>query len=152
MGLGPKLWAMVWKAPSILLLLALALGACGRAEAPPGRWEGFGESANWLIAVRLEVHSDNEIKASALSAGVEGATLPQRMALEQELKASMLKQWSEAPKAQVSFKGNAIVRKDGYAPLFVFDPAQGTMTFHFYAGGKLSERVTLKPVTEFKPR
>lgn len=143
---------MAWKVPSVLLVLTLALGACGPAAAPPGRWEGFGESANWLIAVRLEVHSDNEIKASALSASVEGASLPQRMALEQELKASIIDQWRDAPKAQVSFKGNAIVRKNLYAPIFVFDPVQRTMTFHFYAGGKLTERVTLRPVADFKTR
>lgn len=134
------------------LAIALTLSACGPSAAPPGRWEGFGESAAWLIMVRLEVHSDNEIKASALSANVDGASLPARMTLEQELKDAMVRQWPEAPKAQVSFKGNAIVRKDGYAPVFVFDPAQKTMTFHFYAGGKLSEKVTLRPVETFKAR
>ena len=40
---------------SAVLAFALFLAGCGNGEAPAGRWEGFSESAQWLIAVRLQV-------------------------------------------------------------------------------------------------
>jgi hypothetical protein len=133
----------------LALVCVFALAACKEPAAPPGRWEGFSESQNWLIAVRLELNSDQTMKASALSALVANADLPQRYGLEQELKQGMKKQWSAVTKTDIGFDGNAITRKDGYAPIFVFEPRTRAMIFHFYAGGKLTEKVTLRPVETF---
>jgi hypothetical protein len=136
-----------------LLCLALVclfgLTACREPTAPPGRWEGYSESQNWLIAVRLELHADEKMRASALSALVSGADLPRRYELEQHLKDGMKRQWSSVAETPISFDGNAITRKDGYAPIFVYEPISRAMVFHFYAGGKLTEKVTLRPVNTF---
>lgn len=133
----------------LTLLAVLSLTACGDAEAPKGRWEGFAQSQTWLIAVRLEMQKNNVMRASALSAYVGEADLPRRHALEQELRQGMKDQWSAVPRMDIAYAGNTITQKKGYAPLFVFEPNSKGMVFHFYAGGKLTEKVTLRPVETF---
>jgi hypothetical protein len=135
---------------ALTLLCLLALTACGgESDTPKGRWEGFSESPAWQIAVRLELKKDGEMRASALSALVDGADLPRRHQLEQELKQGIKDQWSAVPKTDIDFNGNTITRKGGYAPIFVYEPGARAMVFHFYAGGKLTEKVTLRPVETF---
>jgi hypothetical protein len=134
----------------LVLLALLGLAACGEREAPKGRWEGFSESQNWLIAVRLELQKDNVMRASALSAYVGDADLPRKHQLEKELRQGMKDQWSAVTRTDIAFNGNTVTHKNGYAPLFVHQPASNAMVFHFYAGGKLTEKVTLRPVETFR--
>lgn len=137
---------------ALVVVLALALTACGSAAAPPGRWEGFSQSANWLVAVRLQVDKGNVIHATALSVSVDGLSLPRRVELTNKIKTSLVEQWPQAAAGKVDFKNNTITKAGGVAPLFVYDPKARTMTFHFYAGGRLTERIKLYPVRSFASR
>jgi hypothetical protein len=133
----------------VLILATFCLAACSKDESLKGRWEGFSESQNWLIAVRLEMTKPGQMRASALSALVTDADLPRRHALEQELRQGMKDQWSAVPQTDIAFTGNVVTRKEGYATLFVYEPASNAMVFHFYSGGKLTEKVTLRPIETF---
>lgn len=135
-----------------LLIALLVLTGCGDSNAPAGRWEGFSQSAKWLIAVRLQVDKGNVIHATALSVSVDGASLPRRMELTSKIKASLIAQWPMAVEGKIDFKDNTITKAGGYAPLFVHDPKSRQMTFNFYAGGRLTERVKLFPVKTFASR
>ena len=132
-----------------LAALLLLLAACGETQAPTGRWEGFIDSPSWMIAVRLQVDDGNAIRASALSANVDGMTLPAKFDTARQLKTALKQQWPQAVRGQVDFHNDTMTRAGHIAPLFVFDPQARTMTFHFYAGGKLSEKVVCLPVEEF---
>jgi hypothetical protein len=136
----------------VLLAAALALTGCGEGEAPAGRWEGFSQSAKWLVAVRLQVDRGNVIHATALSVSVDGAALPKRIALTTRIKAALIEQWPMAVEGKIDFRNNTITKAGGYAPLFVYDPKVKTMTFNFYAGGRLTERIKLYPVRAFAAR
>lgn len=133
----------------VVTVLALLVASCGNPNAPQGRWEGFSESANWLLAVRLQVDAGNVIHATALSVEVDGVGLPKRVELARRIKETMLEQWPDAVKGRVDFENNTITKAGGYAPLFVYDPRSGAMTFHFYAHGKLTEKIKLYPVKKF---
>lgn len=137
-----------WKRYFVAVLL-LTLTACGDGQAPTGRWEGFIDSPSWIVVVRLEVQDGNRIRASALSAQVEGMTLPAKFDTARELKAAMTTQWRDAVRGQVDFKDNTMTRAGHVAPLFVYDQTKRTMTFYFYAGGKLTEKVICLPVEQF---
>jgi hypothetical protein len=137
------------QAVGLVLVLSLAIAGCGGGDAPQGRWEGFSQSANWLVAVRLQVDKGNVIRATALSVGVDGVSLPRRMELTRQIKSALPQQWPMAPVGQIDFKDNIITKAGGFAPLFVYDPRSQTMTFQFYAGGRLTERVKLHPVRQF---
>ncbi|HAH10569.1 MAG TPA: hypothetical protein DCL54_11930 [Alphaproteobacteria bacterium] len=130
-------------------MAVLLLAACSEPQAPPGRWEGFSVSPDWVIAVRLEMAKGNVMRASALSAALTGEDLPRKVALENEVRTAMRAQWLAVPKGQIEFKGNTVTRTNGFAPVFVYEPASRAMVFHFYAGGKLTEKVTLRPVDSF---
>ncbi len=132
------------------LALALALLAgCGNSQAPAGRWEGFSESAHWLLAVRLQVDPGNVIRSTALSVSVDDVSLPRRLALTDKIKAALVAQWPMATVGKVDYADDTITKAGGVAPLFVFDPKSRTMTFYFFAGGKLTERIKLYPVKAF---
>lgn len=132
------------------LSLALAfLAGCGSGEAPTGRWEGFSESAHWLLAVRLQVDPGNTIHSTALSVSIDGASLPRRMELQSRIKSMLAEQWPHATIGKVDYQDHTITKAGGVAPLFVFEPKSGTMTFYFFANGKLTERIKLYPVRAF---
>lgn len=135
-----------------ILTLALALTGCGPSEAPAGRWEGFSQSAKWLVAVRLQVDKGNVIHATALSVSVDGVSLPRRIELSAKIKDTLVEQWPDAVEGKIDFKNNTITKAGGFAPLFVLDPKSHTMTFNFYADGRLTERIKLYPVKEFAAR
>ena len=132
-----------------LTVLLLLLAGCRETQAPAGRWEGFIDSPSWIIAVRLQVDDGNAIRASALSANVDGMTLPTKFDTARQLKTALKQQWPQAVRGQVDFHNDTMTRAGHIAPLFVFDPQARTMTFYFYAGGKLSEKVVCLPVDEF---
>jgi hypothetical protein len=129
--------------------MLLLVASCSNTDAPAGRWEGFIDSPTWIIVVRLEVFGGNNIRASALSANVDGMTLPNKFETARQLKAAMRQQWPQAVRGRVDFKDNTLTRTDHVAPLFVFDERKRTMTFYFYAGGKLAEKVVCLPVERF---
>lgn len=137
------------RALGLVMALAMTLAACSDPNAPKGRWEGFSESANWLLAVRLQVDAGNVIHATALSVEVDGVSLPKRVELTRRIKATMLEQWPDAVRGRVDYENNTITKAGGYAPLFVYDPRSGSMTFYFYAHGKLTEKIKLYPVKKF---
>ena len=140
------------KPRTIAFIAALTLtwaSACGSSQAPQGRWEGFSQSAEWLVAVRLQVDSGNKIHSTALSVSVEGISLPRRMELTRKIKQTLIRQWPAAVVAKVDYANKTLTKAGGVAPLFVFDPKSGAMTFHFYAGGKLTEKIKLYPVKDF---
>jgi hypothetical protein len=132
---------------TILLLLA----ACSQQQAPVGRWEGYLEDTDWIIAVRLQVNEGNTIYATALSLEVSGMSGASRLENTQTLLQTLPERWKEATPGEIDFSNNILRRKGGIAPLFVYEPSGNTMTFHFYAGGKLTRRVSLRPVRTFTP-
>lgn len=137
-------WARYLITPLLLLV-----ASCSNSDAPAGRWEGFIDSSDWIIAVRLEVQSGNNIRASALSANVEGMTLLNRFETARQLKTAMRVQWPQASHGEVDFHDNTMTRAGHVAPLFVFNQRKRTMTFYFYAGGKLARTVECIPVERF---
>jgi hypothetical protein len=139
----------MWARLAAIVAVSVILASCEDKGAPAGRWEGFGESQSWMIAVRLEMRPNNVMRASALSAMVAGWDLPSRHGMEKQLRQGMRDQWYAVTASEVSFRANTLTRKEGYAPLFVYEPRTGSMVFHFYAGGKLTEKVTLRPVETF---
>src|SRR5271169_5374203 len=54
--------------PLLLLfaaLTALSLVACSKPTPPPGRWEGGYSGGGTLVAARVEVEADGQVKVSA---------------------------------------------------------------------------------------
>lgn len=133
----------------VAVLMLSLLTACGDGQAPAGRWEGFSASANWLVAARLQVDAGNTIHATALSVNVDGISLPRRLELTRKIKTTLIDQWPKAVIGKVDYKDKTITKAGGVAPLFTFDPKSGSMTFYFYAGGRLTEKIRLYPVAHF---
>ena len=131
------------------LALMVGLAGCGSGDAPAGRWEGFSESAHWLVTVRLQVDPGNTIHATALSVSIDGTSLARRLELTRKIKSTLLDEWSRAVVGKIDYRNETITKAGGVAPLFMFDPKSGGMTFFFYANGRLTERIKLYPVKTF---
>jgi hypothetical protein len=136
---------------AILLVASVVLSSCGDEQAPVGRWEGYAETRQWLLAVRLQVDAGNVIHATALSMEVDGASLPERVELNRRMRQMLPQRWLTATKGKVDFSNNILRRSGGVAPLFVYHPGSKSMTFNFYARGKLTEKVKMRPVKKFIP-
>ena len=134
---------------ALMGLLIWLLAGCSSEEAPVGRWEGHLESSDWILAVRLQVEPGNIIRATALSVDVSEASLAEREQTARTIKRALPVQWETATRGEVRFNNNILTRKNGTAPLFVYAPEDRSMTFNFYAFGKLTKRVHLNPVEEF---
>jgi hypothetical protein len=134
---------------ALMGLLVWLLAGCSSEQAPVGRWEGHLESSDWILAVRLQVEPGNTIRATALSVDVSEASLAERAQTARTIKRALIVQWQTATRGDVRFSNNILTRKSGTAPLFVYSPEDKSMTFNFYAFGKLTKRVYLEPVEEF---
>lgn len=134
---------------ALMGLLVWLLAGCSSEQAPVGRWEGHLESNDWILAVRLQVEPGNTIRATALSVDVSEASLAERAQTARTIKRALIVQWQTATRGDVRFSNNILTRKSGTAPLFVYSPEDKSMTFNFYAFGKLTKRVHLEPVEEF---
>lgn len=137
---------------ALLGLIIWLLAACSGRMAPVGRWEGYLEDSDWIIAVRLQVNDGNTIYATALSLDVTGMSNAARLRNAETIKTTLRDQWEAANLGEIEFSNNILTRKGGVAPLFVYEPSNKTMSFHFYAGGKLTRRVLLLPVKNFTPK
>lgn len=134
---------------AILGIILWLLAGCSSQQAPIGRWEGYLEDSDWIIAVRLQVEDGNTIYATALSVEVAGMSPASRARNAEELKRALPVQWETATSGEIEFRNNILTRKGGVAPLFVYEPSNNTMTFNFYAGGKRTRTVLLAPVRKF---
>ena len=60
---------------AFVLVTALALLSCSHPAPPVGRWEGTYESDDVMVAARLEIGSDGQVRVSAPSVRVGASTL-----------------------------------------------------------------------------
>ena len=135
----------------LLALAALAaLAACSKASPPQGRWEG-GYSANGtIVAARVEIGADGQVRVSAPDITNLQTAKPEQMQQEREkLTADLVTAWDEVAPRPFDFDGKTFRKPGGVAPQMVWDKASNQMTLELYIGANLALPVTLRPVSEF---
>ena len=143
--------------PIFAVLFALAcfagVGACSHSAPPPaGRWEGFYESRDTIVAARLEITAKGDIFVSAPDAtGIGSASDDDRAAIRQRLADGLDESWGSVVPRRLDFDGQTFRKPGGIAPQMEWDAQSNAMTLVVYLGTQPAIRIALRPVKDFGP-
>jgi hypothetical protein len=133
-----------------LLLAVGTLAACSKPAPPVGRWEGGFQSNSTIVAARVEVMKDGQVRLSAPDITNLDMTKPERVAeLRQQLASDLANGWDSVAPRPFDFDGETFRKPGGYAPQMVWDKNTGQMTLELYIGANPALPVPLRPVPEF---
>lgn len=128
------------------------LAACSNPPPPVGRWEGVYEDAGLIVAVRLEISPNGEVRVSAPNAiADEGSPIPvaERGQLRARLLDGLAMSWPHVLPLPLEFDGKTFHKPGGVAPQLEWDTKSRHMTMIFYSGNRASIRVRLNAVDAF---
>jgi hypothetical protein len=133
-----------------VLLVCAMLGACSRAAPPVGRWEGVYESADTMIAARMEVEADGTVRVSAPDlSNISAANEDDRVAMRQKLSDGLAAAWSDVAPRKMDFDGKVFRKPGGIAPQMVWNADAKQMTVVVYLGVRPSISIPLRAVSDF---
>jgi hypothetical protein len=129
---------------------ALFAAGCSRPHPPEGRWEGVYESADTLVAARVEIGTDGRVKVSAPDLlGVETANEEARMGMRERLAGELAAAWDEVVPRKMDFDGATFRKPGGVAPQMEWDDKHHKMTLVAYFGARQALRIPLRGVSDF---
>jgi hypothetical protein len=130
------------------LAALLALAACSHPVPPQGRWEGTLDSADMLIAARLEIEADGQVRVSApdlLDVGPD----QDRDAARRKLASDLAGDWDNVQPRAMEFDGETFRKPGGIAPQMVWKAKTKEMWLVMYIGTRPSLRMKLRAVDDF---
>ena len=132
------------------LALSVLLAACGSPKPPVGKWEGALDTPDTMVAVRMEMGSDGQVRVSApdLTGIVEGDEAL-RHGMRERLSEELAAGWDDVAPRPFDFDGKTFRKPAGVAPQMVWDKATNQMTLELYIGANPALPVVLRPVPEF---
>jgi hypothetical protein len=129
--------------------LLLALAACSKPQPPVGKWEGGYEVGGDLVAARVEILPNGEVKISAPDLINAIGPRDQIDAMRAQLAADLANGWSDVGPRRFDFDGKIFRKPGGVAPQMVWDKASNQMTLDLYIGARPAMPVPLRPVDDF---
>jgi hypothetical protein len=135
----------------IALLLALAaLTGCSKPAPPQGRWEGGYAANGTIVAARVEVEADGQVRVSAPDITNMATARPEQFQQERDrLAADLASGWDGVQPRPLDFDGTTFRKPGGIAPQMVWDKATNQMTLELYIGANPALPVPLRPVDGF---
>lgn len=136
---------------AILLGFCLAsLLACTSVKPPVGRWEGTYDSADAIVAVRLEIDGKGDIYLSAPDAmNFPTPTEEQRTAMHQRLAQGLASAWGDVTPRHYDFDGHTFRKAGGIAPQMEWDASTTQMTVIVYLERRPGIRIPMRAVSDF---
>jgi len=135
---------------AVLILAALALGACSKPAPPAGRWAGQYEARDILVDSRLEIEKDGQVRVSApYLEDVGDASDEDRAGMRARLASDLAEGWDEVAARPMDFDGRVFRKPGGVAPQIEWNPDQQRMTIVVYFGRRPALRFVLRAVDDF---
>jgi hypothetical protein len=135
---------------ALLALLLPALLACSKPVPPQGRWEGGYQSNDTLIAARVEIGADGQVRVSAPDVTNLALTRPEELpAMRRQLASDLANGWDGVMPRPLDFDGTTFRKPGGVAPQMVWDKKTNAMTLELYIGANPALPVPLHPVSDF---
>ena len=132
------------------LLLFMALAACSKPAPPQGRWEGGYSGGGTLVAARVEVEADGQVKVSAPDiTNLQNARPEQLQQQRDAMAADLASGWDGVAPRPFDFDGKTFRKPGGIAPQMVWDKDTNQMTLEIYIGANPALPVQLRPVDAF---
>ena len=130
------------------LLTALALFACSHPAPPTGRWEGAYETDDTMIAARLEIAADGQVRVSAPDLlDIGSASAGDRPAMRSKLAADLAAAWGDVAPRPMDFDGKTFRKPGGIAPQMIWK--SGRMALVVYIGTRPGIHIAMRKVDDF---
>jgi hypothetical protein len=134
----------------VILAMAACLAACSKPTPPPGRWEGGYSAGGTMVAARVEVEADGQVRVSAPDiTNLENAKPEILQQNRDKLAADLASDWDSVAPRPFDFDGTTFRKPGGIAPQMVWDKATNQMTLELYIGANPALPVPLRPVDGF---
>jgi hypothetical protein len=133
----------------LILIALLALAACSRPTPPVGKWEGGYESAGTVVAARVEILPNGQVRISAPDVTNAGEKPEELAAYRARLAADLANGWSAVGPRSFDFDGKTFRKPGGVAPQMVWDKDSNQMTLELYLGANPALPIPLRPVDGF---
>ena len=131
-------------------LLFLALTACSKPQPPQGKWEGGYDDDGVLVAARVEIGADGQVKISAPDLTNAQGAKPERLAqMREQLSADLATAWDTVAPRPFDFDGTTFRKPGGVAPQMEWDKDSNQMTLELYIGANAALPIPLRPVDSF---
>jgi hypothetical protein len=131
-------------------LLFLVLTACSKPQPPQGRWEGGFDGNGVMVAARVEIGADGQVKVSAPDlTNAQGAKPEQLAQMRERLAADLATAWDTVESRPFDFDGRVFRKPGGIAPQMEWDKTSNQMTLEIYIGANPALPVPLRPVDAF---
>jgi hypothetical protein len=131
------------------LCLLLAVAACSKPSPPVGKWEGGYEGGGDLVAARVEILANGEVKIMAPDYTNAVGPREQINQMRAQLAAGLANGWSEVAPRHFDFDGKTFRKPGGVAPQMVWDKNSNQMILQLYIGARPALAVPLRPVDGF---
>lgn len=131
----------------LALLSVLALASCSHPKPPAGRWEGAYDADGTMIAARLEIGMDGQVRVSApdlLDIGPDDHD-----AARERLAADLESEWDQVAPRKMDFDGETFRKPGGIAPQMVWKAGNKQMFLVVYLGTRPSFRIPMRAVSDF---
>jgi hypothetical protein len=130
--------------------MALGMSACSKPAPPQGRWEGGYSAGGTLVAARVEVEADGQVRVSAPDVtNLQNAKPEQLQQQRDTLAADLASAWDSVAPRPFDFDGTTFRKPGGIAPQMVWDKNSNQMTLEIYLGANPALPVLLRPVDNF---
>ncbi len=131
-------------------LAFLVLTACSAPHPPQGRWEGGYDNNGTVVAARVEIMADGQVKVSAPDlTNAQGAKPEQLEQMRERLAADLVTAWDTVETRPFDFDGTTFRKPGGVAPQMEWDKTTNQMTLELYIGANAALPIPLRPVENF---
>jgi hypothetical protein len=135
---------------AFVLVTALALLSCSHPAAPVGRWEGTYESGDVMVAVRLEIGSDGQVRVSAPNLQDVGAASEEdRVQMRDKLATDLATDWESVAPRTMDFDGGVFRKPGGIAPQMIWKAKNRQMSVVVYLGTRPGLHIAMREVSDF---
>jgi hypothetical protein len=135
---------------AVAALAFLVLTACSKPHPPQGKWEGGYDSNGTLVAARVEIGADGQVKVSAPDlTNIQAAKSEQLQQMRERLAADLATAWDTVAPRPFDFDGSVFRKPAGVAPQMEWDKDSNQMTLEIYIGANAALPVPLRPVDNF---
>jgi hypothetical protein len=135
---------------ALVLATAISLLSCSHPAPPAGRWEGTYESADTMVAARLEIGTDGQIRASAPNLqNIDAASEDDRAQMREKLASDLATGWDDVAPREMDFDGGVFRKPGGIAPQMIWKGKNRQMWVVVYLGTRPGMHIAMREVSVF---
>ncbi|HEY5346844.1 MAG TPA: hypothetical protein VIJ72_01525 [Rhizomicrobium sp.] len=135
----------------VIAAALLALAACSRPQPPQGRWEGAYDSGGTLVAARVEIEPNGQVRLSAPDlTGADAVDADQHEQMRDHVAAELANGWDNVAPRPMDYDGETFRKPGGIAPQMIWDKDKHQMTLVLYLGNAPVIYIPLQSVGAFR--